>query len=79
MAQPMIVAVGQECCKIKEFKAPESDFPAWGDLPKRAAQWEIATAMSLLYAGADLLVLYHPDAVKAVKNAIKDLMTTKSL
>jgi CO dehydrogenase/acetyl-CoA synthase delta subunit len=74
LAQPMIVAVGQECCKVKEFKAPESDFPAWGDLAKRAAQWEIATAMSLLFAGADILALYHPEAVKAVKNAIAELM-----
>ena len=73
LAQPMIVPVGQECFKIKETKAEESDFPAWGDLSKRAAQWEIATAMSILYAGADLLVLYHPEAVRAVKKAIAEL------
>jgi acetyl-CoA decarbonylase/synthase complex subunit delta len=30
LAGPMIVTPGQECAKIKEFKAPESDFPAWG-------------------------------------------------
>jgi len=74
LAQPMIVSVGQECHKIKELKAEESDFPAWGSLEKRASQWEIATAMSLLYAGADLLVLYHPESVRAVKKAINELM-----
>jgi len=34
---PMIVSPGQECAKIKESKALESDFPEWGDLAKRAA------------------------------------------
>jgi CO dehydrogenase/acetyl-CoA synthase delta subunit len=76
LAQPMILPVGQECFKIKETKAEEEAFPAWGDLTKRAAQWEIATAMSFLYAGADLLVMYHPEAVKAVMKAIVELMMT---
>lgn len=30
--------------------------------------------MSLLYAGADLLVLYHPEAVKALKKATTELI-----
>ena len=64
----------KECMKIKELKAPESDFPAWGDLDKRAALWEMSTALSLLYAGADLFIMYHPEAVKAVRPAIDRLM-----
>ncbi|HEX9972752.1 MAG TPA: hypothetical protein VGD14_11835 [bacterium] len=47
----MIVSPGQECAEIKEFKAAEKDFPAWGDLKKHAAYWELTTAVSLLYAG----------------------------
>ncbi len=74
LAGPMIVAPGAECAKIKEWKAPESDFPAWGDLARRAAAWELAGAISLLYAGADLLILYHPEAVTATKRAIDRLM-----
>jgi acetyl-CoA decarbonylase/synthase complex subunit delta len=73
LAQPMIAAVGQECVKIKEFRAGESDFPAWGELQKRAAMWELTTALSFMYAGADLLVMYHPEAVKAVKKAAIEL------
>ena len=34
--------------------------PVWGDLRKRAALWELTTAMSLLYAGADILIMYQP-------------------
>jgi CO dehydrogenase/acetyl-CoA synthase delta subunit len=71
---PMIVTSGQECSKIKELKATEKEFPAWGDLTKRASLWELSTAVSLLYAGADLIIMYHPDAVKATKQVISKLM-----
>ena len=67
LALPMIVSPGQECAKIKELKASEKDMPAWGDLRKRAALWELTTAMSLLYAGADILIMYNPEAVAALK------------
>jgi CO dehydrogenase/acetyl-CoA synthase delta subunit len=43
-------------------------------LSKRAALWELTTAMSLLYAGADILIMYHPEAVAALKRAITRLM-----
>jgi acetyl-CoA synthase len=71
---PMIVAPGQECAKVKEFKAPESDFPEWGNLQERAAIWETATAVNLLYAGADILIMYHPESARAVKKTIFELM-----
>jgi acetyl-CoA synthase len=76
LAGPMIVSPGAECAKIKEWRAPESDFPAWGALDERAAAWELAGAMSLLYAGADILILYHPEAVVATRKAIDRLMDT---
>jgi acetyl-CoA synthase len=74
LLSPMIVSVGQECAKIKEFKAPESSFPDWGDLARRAAYWEVATATTLLYAGADILILYAPSAVTTLKHTIDNLM-----
>ena len=77
LLSPMIVSVGQECAKVKEFKAPEVSFPDWGDLTKRAAYWETATAMTLLYAGADILIMYTPEAAIAVKKTINDLMEGK--
>jgi acetyl-CoA decarbonylase/synthase complex subunit delta len=77
LCSPMLVSVGQECMKIKEAKASEKDFPAWGNLAKRAAYWEISTASSLLYAGADILIMYHPDAVKTVRKTIFELMDKK--
>jgi len=74
----MLVSPGQECAKIKEVKAAETDFPAWGDLARRAALWELSTAVSLLYAGADILILYHPEAAMAVKRTIFRLMDGKA-
>ena len=77
LAMPMIVSPGQECAKIKELRASEKDMPVWGDLSKRAALWELTTAMSMLYAGADLLIMYNPEAVAALKRAITRLMDRK--
>jgi CO dehydrogenase/acetyl-CoA synthase delta subunit len=74
LAGPMIVSTGQECAKIKEFKALESDFPEWGDLKKRALLWELTTAVNLLYAGADILIMYHPEAAMQAKKTILKLM-----
>ncbi|MFO7903427.1 MAG: acetyl-CoA decarbonylase/synthase complex subunit alpha/beta [Pirellulaceae bacterium] len=74
LAGPMILSPGQECAKIKEMKAPERDFPAWGNLDKRAVAWELATATSMLYAGADILILYHPEVVRRTRKTIDQLM-----
>ncbi len=74
LASPIIVSPGQECAKIKEFKANQSEFPAWGDLNRRAALWELSTATSLLYAGASVMVMYHPEAAVALKKTITNLM-----
>ncbi len=74
LLSPMIVSPGQECARIKELRAEESEFPAWGDLKKRAAIWELSTATALLYAGADILIVYHPETAVALKKAIFRLM-----
>jgi CO dehydrogenase/acetyl-CoA synthase delta subunit len=74
LAGTMILAPGQECAKIKELKATAAEFPAWGDLGRRAAVWELSTAVSFLYAGADVLIMYHPQAAMAAKKTIAKLM-----
>jgi acetyl-CoA synthase len=73
LAGPMLVSPGQECSKIKESRAPEKDFPNWGNLGRRAALWEFSTALSLLYAGADLLIMCHPQAAMKLKEKILEL------
>ena len=78
LAGPMIVSPGPECAKIKETKATAAEFPAWGELADRAALWELTTAVSFLYAGADILIMYNPAAVAAVKRTINDLMDQRT-
>lgn len=73
LAFPMLINPGYECARVKESRAPVEQYPDWGNVELRAAYWEIATAMSLLGAGAELLVMYHPKAVEVVKKKIAEL------
>ncbi|MHC4698211.1 MAG: acetyl-CoA decarbonylase/synthase complex subunit alpha/beta, partial [Planctomycetota bacterium] len=75
LASPMIVCVGQESWKVKEASAAQSAFPAWGGSARRAVQWEVLTAMPLVLAGADLLILYHPDSLAAIRRNVGRLST----
>ena len=65
LAMPFIVFVGPEAWKTKEAKE-------FGRV--QGINWEITTAVSLLQAGADLLVMRHPDAVRSVKRYIDTMM-----
>lgn len=78
LASPMIVSPGQECAKVKETRASENLFPEWGDLSKRASLWELTTALNFMYAGADVMIMYHPEAVQGVKRTINKLLGESS-
>jgi acetyl-CoA decarbonylase/synthase complex subunit delta len=77
LAFPMLITPGPECAKVKEARAVEKDYPQWGDEKRRGAYWEIATAMSLLIAGADLLIMDHPRAVEVVRQQIGEMFHSK--
>lgn len=66
---PIISFVCEESWKSKEAKS--SNVPQeWGNLETRSIIWECSTASSLLVAGANIVVLYHPESIKQVKNFI---------
>ncbi len=44
--------------------------PSWGAREYRGPLWEMITAMTVLLAGADLMMMLHPWAVKMVKDVI---------
>jgi acetyl-CoA decarbonylase/synthase complex subunit delta len=77
LAFPMLVNPGYESTRVKEARSPESDNPEWGDTDLRGAYWEVATAMGLLVAGADLLIMHHPEALRVVKSSIAEIFDTK--
>ena len=70
---PMIVCAGQEAWKVKEGSASEADFPQWGGLAKRGVLWEVQTALSLIMSGGDLVIVYHPDSLRALRRAATKL------
>lgn len=73
MAMPMLAVVGAESWRAKEAKADQEQFPQWGPEVERGIAWEASTAVGYLMAGADILTISHPDAVKLVKDYIKSL------
>lgn len=74
MAVPMMVVMSTETARAKESKAPEAEFPTWGDVTKRGIAWEALGSAAYLLCGADLLVIWNPEAVKIAKKAISELM-----
>lgn len=76
---PMVVTPGYETWKTKEAKVGDGVPSAWGDWYKRAINWEVITAMTLIESGADIVVLRHPESVKQIKEAIKELMMETSI
>ncbi len=78
LAMPMVVFAGQEAWRAKEAKEPTDKAPEWGPQERRGPLWEIITATTLLQAGADLLVMRHPEAVSALRKHIDKLMKAKA-
>jgi len=70
---PLLANIGQQAWKAKEAKSSEEEYPEWGDPEKRGIMWEAVTATALLMAGADLLILRHPESIRLVKQLIADL------
>lgn len=79
LAFPMIITPGYETTKVKETRVNEADFPDWGDIELRSAYWEIATTMSLLSTGSDLIVMHNPKAVQVVKKKIDEMFVSKEV
>ncbi|MCU0608723.1 MAG: acetyl-CoA decarbonylase/synthase complex subunit alpha/beta [Chitinispirillaceae bacterium] len=72
LQMPMLVTTGFETAKSKEAIASQEAFPLWGDLAKRGELLETAATMSLVNAGADLLIMYYPEAAKTMLNKIRE-------
>jgi acetyl-CoA decarbonylase/synthase complex subunit delta len=58
---PIIADLGGECWKTKQAK----------ETKEQGLLWEGMTALSLLLAGANILVLRHPEALKLIRETIK--------
>jgi acetyl-CoA decarbonylase/synthase complex subunit delta len=74
VAMPMLCDIGIEVWSVKEAKAPENEAPGWGDVEARGPMWEASTATVYLLAGADILIMRHPEAVRMTLETIRRLM-----
>ncbi len=77
LSMPFICFVGQEAWRAKEAKSTSAEHPEWGDEVSRGALWETQTAVCMLQAGADILIMRHPKAVEETRVYIEKLMKTK--
>lgn len=73
MAAPQICDVGGEVYRAKEAIVDDDILPGWGKVEKRGPLWEATCAGVYLQAGADILVMAHPEAITIVQNTIGDL------
>jgi acetyl-CoA decarbonylase/synthase complex subunit delta len=73
---PIICNIAKETWKTKEVKISEQEDPKMGDAAKRGILLEAMSAMCLLIAGGDVLIMRHPEAIKLVKDMVKELTST---
>ncbi|MCX5713650.1 MAG: acetyl-CoA decarbonylase/synthase complex subunit delta [Candidatus Omnitrophica bacterium] len=73
VASPFICFVGQEAWRAKEARATGQEFPEWGAEQNRGIIWEVITATALLQAGADILVMRHPEAIEKINKYMDNL------
>jgi len=73
MALPQIANVGWESWKVKEAIADEDVLPGWGTLEKRGPLWEATSAAGYIQAGADIITLAHPEAVRLTRDMIESM------
>ena len=78
LAQPVICDVGFEAWRAKEAKAPPFDCVTDETRNEWGVMWEAGTAAVLLQAGAELLVMRHPEAIGFVRKTIDRLMPAKA-
>jgi len=66
---PVVTFVGEESWKSKEAKS-KAFLPEWGELNNRSIIWECVTASAVISAGANIIVMRHPEAVENIKKFI---------
>ena len=73
---PIICNISKETWKTKEVKIPTKEDPKLGNAEKRGILLEAMSAMALLLAGADILVMRHPEAIKLTREMIAELIAS---
>lgn len=73
---PIICNVAKEVWKTKEVHIPAEEDPTLGDAKKRGILLEAMSAMILLLAGGDVVVMRHPEAIRLIQETVAELTTS---
>jgi acetyl-CoA decarbonylase/synthase complex subunit delta len=74
---PLICNISKEAWKTKEVHIPTEEDPKLGDAKKRGILLEAMSAMVMILAGGDVIVMRHPEAIKLVQEIIAELTASK--
>jgi acetyl-CoA decarbonylase/synthase complex subunit delta len=72
---PIICNLANEVWKSKEAKTKREDDPKLGDEKKRGVLMESVAAVTLSVAGADILIMRHPEAIIYTRGVLQELTT----
>jgi len=70
---PVICNIANEVWKTRETRLTQAEDPKLGDERKRSVLMEAIASMTLLIAGADIVIMRHPDSIALIKDMIKEL------
>lgn len=66
---PIISFVAQESLQVKETKS-DNFSKSWGNLSDRAKLFELSAVSAVKAAGANILVMHHPENIKTMKGLV---------
>jgi acetyl-CoA decarbonylase/synthase complex subunit delta len=70
---PLYCNLGKEVWKTKEAKLPDNEMNL-GEHKQRGLLMEAVTASSLLAAGADILIVRHPETMKLGRQLVSEML-----
>ena len=74
LQMPIITPVASEAWGVKEAMASETDVPEWGSQEERGIDMEVETAMAVIAAGSNAVILKHPESIKIISGLMKELV-----
>ena len=74
LQMPIITPVASEAWGVKEAMASETEAPEWGSQEERGIDMEVETAMAVIAAGSNAVILKHPESIKTIAGLMKELV-----
>jgi acetyl-CoA decarbonylase/synthase complex subunit delta len=74
LQMPIVTPVASETWSVKESVSSEEDVPEWGDQEARGVDMEVETAMAVIAAGSNAVILKHPTSIATIASLMKELV-----